>query len=263
MMKQFTRIFAIAAFSTILGVGASAENLRVGTNATYAPWEYVNAAGEFEGFDMDLARSIAKEAGFDGVEIVDVEFDALIANLNSDRFDMIMASMDITEDRLQSIDFVGPYADSPKRAAAMVGKYNNVKTLEDFTQALEGKVIGAQAGTTMAIWLEDDLDADLEVRTYRTFDEIASDVAAGRIDAGLAEASNWEDYGKKHEGQLEQFGPVLNAGISKTFGNGVGIGLKKDNAELKGKIEKALEALRQNGELKAISEKYFGVDISL
>ncbi|MFV0322449.1 MAG: ABC transporter substrate-binding protein [Alphaproteobacteria bacterium] len=264
MVNLFTKLFAGAALAATFGVGASAEQfLRVGTNATYAPWEYVDSAGEFKGFDMDVARAMAEKAGYEGVEIIDIEFDALIANLNSDRFDIIMASMDITDDRLQSIDFIGPYADSPKRAAALVGTYKDVNTLEDFAAALDGKVVGAQAGTTMAIWLEDDFDSNIEVRTYRTFDEIAADVTAGRVDAGLAEVSNWSEYASKNEGKIEQFGPVLNAGVSPTFGNGVGIGIAKDKAELKEKLEKALNELREEGTLKAISEEYFGVDVTL
>ncbi len=263
MKNVLLKIFTTLIFSVIFGVGASAENLRVGTNATYAPWEYMNTAGEFEGFDMDLARALAQKAGYDNIEIIDVEFDALIANLGSDRFDIIMASMDITEDRLQNIDFIGPYADSPKRAAAQTGIFKDIETVEELAEVLDGKTVGVQAGTTMALWLEDDFDADIEVRTYRTFDEISADLLSGRIDAGLAETSNWDDFITKNGKELEQFGPVLNAGISKTFGNGVGIGLKKDNSALHQRLEKALEDLRKDGTLKALSEKYFGVDISL
>ncbi len=263
MKTILSKILSTVVLTAIFGVGASAENLRVGTNATYAPWEYMNTAGEFEGFDMDIARALAEKAGYDGVEIVDVEFDALIANLGSARFDIILASMDITEDRLKSIDFIGPYADSPKRAAAQKGLFTNVETIEDLAEALDGKTVGVQAGSTMALWLEDDFDADIEVRTYRTFDEVSADLLAGRIDAGLAEKSNWDDLIAKNGDDLEQFGPVLNAGISETFGNGVGIGLKKGNAELKDRLEKALDELRKDGTLKSLAEKYFAVDISL
>ncbi len=263
-MKNFlSKTLATVVLTAFFGVGASAENLRVGTNAAYAPWEYINTAGEFEGFDMDLARALAEKAGYDGVEFIDVEFDALIANLGSDRFDMILASMDITDDRLKSIDFVGPYADSPKRAAALKGQFDNVETIDALAEALDGKTVGVQAGSTMALWVEDDFDADIEVRTYRTFDEIAADLLAGRIDAGLAEASNWEELIVKNNQSLEQFGPVLNAGISPTFGNGVGIGIKKGNNDVTERIEKALEALRADGTLKSLAEKYFSVDISL
>ncbi len=263
-MKNFLfKTFATIVFTAIFGVGASAETLRVGTNATYAPWEYMNTAGEFEGFDMDLARALASKAGYNNVEFIDVEFDALIANLGSDRFDIIMASIDITEDRLKNIDFIGPYADSPKRAAAKIGTFKgNIETVEQLAEALDGKTVGVQAGTTMALWLEDDFDADIEVRTYRTFDEISADLLSGRIDAGLAEASNWDDLMAQNDSLLEPFGPVLNAGISETFGNGVGIGLKKANP-IKDRLEKALDELRIDGTLKSLSEKYFAVDISL
>ena len=138
-----------------------------------------------------------------------------------------------------------------------------MQSYDDLLAYLNGKVIGAQAGTLHGVWIEEVLGNKAELRNYRTAEELAADVDAGRVDAGFAEQAVWQGYLAEHDGAFVAFGPALgSADDPKLFGEGIGIGIRKGETELKAKIDGALDELRANGKLKDLTVEYFGFDAS-
>ncbi|MFV0431609.1 MAG: substrate-binding periplasmic protein [Alphaproteobacteria bacterium] len=252
----------VALIISLLGANAFAEKYRVGTEGVYPPWNFQNAAGELTGFEVELVNAIAKLTG-DEIEYVTMDFDALIPNLNAGRVDLFLSGMTINDERKASIDFTTAYAEIPNQFVGKNIDTASVTSYDDLLKALEGKVIGAQAGTLHGVWVEETLGDKAELRNYRTSEELAADVAAGRIDAGFAEQAVWDGYLKEHEGAFSAFGPTLGSDDNpKLFGEGIGMGIRKGDSKIKEKLDKALDELRKDGTLKALTIKYFGFDAS-
>ena len=123
LRKLTIGLTAVLTFGTAFG--ASAETLRVGMECTYAPFNYRTADGELTGYDVDVAKGVAEIIGAD-LEYVCQQWDGMIPALLANKFDLIVASMSITNSRLEKIDFSSPYRDSVGR---LVGKSNMEKPL--------------------------------------------------------------------------------------------------------------------------------------
>ncbi|MCR8701153.1 transporter substrate-binding domain-containing protein, partial [Campylobacter sp. RM12176] len=134
-------LFKLLISITMLIVAANAQTIKVGTNATYPPFEFVNEQNQITGFDMDLMAEIAKKVGFK-FEIVNISFDSLIPALKAGKIDIIAAAMSATPERLKAVDFSKPYYHTMN---LFIKRADN-KELTKFEQ-LEGKKISAQLGT--------------------------------------------------------------------------------------------------------------------
>lgn len=260
MRKTFKLLAAVAALTF---VNSFAQTLKVGTEGVYPPWNYYNEAGELTGFEIEMVNEIAKIIDRE-VEYITLDFDALIPNLKAGRLDFFLSGMTINKDRLRSISFSDAYMEIPNAFVTKDPSLKDVESYEDVLKALEGKSFGAQTGTVHGIWAEDVLEGKVDLRLYRSSEELAADISASRVDVGFAERTVWENYLKDHKDAFFMFGPSLSSkNDPDLFGQGFGIGIKKGDKETKKMLDDALQQLRENGKLKELAIKYYGFDASL
>jgi polar amino acid transport system substrate-binding protein len=235
----------ILAAVAILGltVAASAQT-RLGSEGAYPPYNYVDDAGKLGGFDIDVGNEICKRAGLECVWVVN-EWDTIIPNLLAGNYDAIIAGMSITDERKQTIDFTQEYFPSdPSTFVTLAGK-----TLD--LENPSGLKLGAQGATIQANWLEQNAKANNTILSYETPDQALADLNAGNIDAVLADKSYLAESVAGSGGALTLAGPEI------VIGNGVGIGIRKADAELTKKFDDALTAMKTDGTLDALITLYF------
>ena len=221
--------------------------------------------------------------------IVENDWDGMIPSLTTGKFDAIMAGMSITDERKKKIKFTKPYADEVASLAVMKGssletlktadsiflknkplkkqKKKVRKDLETIAQTLAGKTVGVQTGTIHQNFLESGLVGKINVRTYKTQDEVNLDLEAGRIDVALAAAVAFVDYVKKSGKPVVLTGPKFSGGV---FGNGVGVGVRKPEGSkaeqdkfLREDLNKAIRKAKKKGKITELSIKWFGFDASV
>jgi ABC-type amino acid transport substrate-binding protein len=187
--------------------------------------------------------------------MVQSEWDGIIPALLEGKCDAIIASMSITEERMQRIDFSGKYYNSPGRFVAKEGA-----SLTDTAEGLAGKIVGLQRGTTYNDYMDGEMP-DVELKLYGTQDEVYLDLTAGRIDAAFADSIAISDgFLATDAGKgFALFGKDYTD--EKYFGVGAGIGVRKGEEALRDGFTAAIKAIRDSGEYKTINDKYFPVDI--
>ena len=129
---------------------------------------------------------------------------------------------------------------------------------------LVGKAVGVQSATVHASFLQQYLGESIKIRLYDTQENINLDLMSGRIDAGLAHRSSWQVFLKTQDGAgFDIFGPSLTGSEYPVLGKGTGIGLRKEDTKLLSMINNAMAAMKADGTMKALSEKWFGYDITM
>ena len=273
MIKKFSLGLLITLFLTI---SANADKIKIGTEGAYPPWNSKDASGKLIGFEVELAWALCRYMGKQCV-IVEQDWDGMIPALIMRKFDAIMAGMSITAERQKAISFSQGYADEVASLAVMKGsslegmetseginlttKTGAVKKdLKTLTGALAGKTVCVQTATIHQNFLESGDVGKVNVRTYKTQDEVNLDLAAGRCDAALAAAVAFSDYAEKSGKPVVLVGPTFSGGA---FGNGVGVGIRKDDTDLLNAFNKAIDKARKNGDISRIAIKWFGFDASM
>ena len=252
----------LAAVGAVLIAGsASAADLRIGTSADYPPWESVDASGAIIGFDRDVGDEICKRISAN-CTWTNQAFDGLLPGLGIGKFDMIISGISINEERAKQVDFSAAYADAPNAIVAPAGsKAMEAKSAADLQKALSGAVIGVQTGSTHEQVVRAHFDG-AEVRTYDRPDQIADDLVAGRLDAGLMERSAWDPLIKERGAdKIGYVGPLLTSADFAEFGHGQGVAIGKGKTDLKAQLDTAIDAMLKDGTIKKISEKWFSYDI--
>jgi octopine/nopaline transport system substrate-binding protein len=255
------RIFVAVGIS-LLATAASSETLRIGSSADYPPWESVDASGNIVGFDKDVGDEVCKR-----IEATctwqNQAYDGLLPGLQVGKFDLVISGVSINEERAQKVDFSSAYADAPNSLVVAAGsEAESAKSASDLVGLLAKAAIGVQTGTTHEQVIRAHFP-DADVRVYDRPDQIADDLTAGRIDAGLMERSAWEPLVKgRGSDKLAYAGPLLTSADFAEFGNGQGIALAKGKSELKAKLDTAIKAMLDDGTIKSISDKWFGYDVS-
>ena len=273
VIKRFSLGLLITLF---LSVSANADKIRIGTEGAYPPWNSKDASGKLIGFEVELAWTLCRYIG-QQCEIVEQDWDGMIPALIMRKFDAIMAGMSITDERKKAINFSQGYADEVASLAVMKGsnlegmqtseginltkKSGAVKKdLKTITQALAGKTVCVQTATIHQNFLESGDVGKVNVRTYKTQDEVNLDLASGRCDVALAAAVAFTDYAEKSKKPVVLVGPTFSGGA---FGNGVGVGIRKDDTELLKAFNNAINKARKNGDISRIATKWFGFDASM
>ena len=273
VIKKFSLSILITLF---LSVSANADKIRIGTEGAYPPWNSKDASGKLIGFEVELAWTLCRYIG-QQCEIVEQDWDGMIPALIMRKFDAIMAGMSITDERKKAINFSQGYADEVASLAVMKGsnlegmqtsdginltnKSGAVKKdLKTITGALAGKTVCVQTATIHQNFLESGDVGKVNVRTYKTQDEVNLDLASGRCDVALAAAVAFTDYAEKSKKPVVLVGPTFSGGA---FGNGVGVGIRKDDAELLKAFNSAINKARKNGDISRIATKWFGFDASM
>ena len=236
-----------AAFSAV-SVQA-ADKVRFVTEGAWAPFNFIDANGKPQGFDVDIARALCAKMKSD-CEILTQDWDGLIPGLKVRKFDAIIASMSITEDRLKVVDFTNKYYSGGLRFMGRVGENVDLSNLE-------GKTIGAQRATLGAQYLEDNFTGKANLKFYDNQDNVYLDLVAGRLDIVLSDelpTYNWlktSESGSKFEFKGDAFMKTDN----------IGIAVRKGDNKLKAKLNKALDEILADGTYQKINAKYFPFSI--
>ena len=236
---------AVAAFSLATSPASAADKIRIGTEGAYPPFNFVDNNGELQGFDIDVAKALCERMGAE-CTFVKQDWDGIIPALLGQKFDAIVASMSITEERLQAVDFTDRYYTNKLQ---FIGKKGMAIDISD--AALKGKAIGAQRATISGDWLEKNRPgADLKL--YDTQENAYLDLASGRLEAVLGDALvNYEwinsDAGKDFEFKGE---PVFDGDL-------IGIAVRKGENDLREKMNKAIKDIVADGTYAKINAKYF------
>ncbi|RXY44294.1 histidine ABC transporter substrate-binding protein HisJ [Klebsiella pneumoniae] len=231
---------ALSSVSTVFA--AIPQKIRIGTDPTYAPFESKNAQGELVGFDIDLAKELCKRINTQ-CTFVENPLDALIPSLKAKKIDAIMSSLSITEKRQQEIAFTDKLYAADSRLVVKKGS----PVTPDLAQETYGNEHWAPKG--------------IEIVSYQGQDNIYSDLTAGRIDAAFQdEVAASEGFLKQPIGKDYQFGgPSIKD--EKLFGVGTGMGLRKEDNELREALNKAFAEMRKDGTYDKLAKKYFDFNV--
>ncbi len=262
----------------VLAGAASAKDWKtvvIGMEGAYEPYNLTDPSGKIVGFEPDVAMDVCARIKVE-CKIIAQDWDGMIPGLQAGKFDVIMDGMSITDERKKQIDFSVPYASVPAALAtakasplaklAGAGKLVNfdkdkaagAATLKSLREALKGKTIGVQVSTTHATFVGDNLKDVATIKEYKTTDERDLDLKSGRIDAVLDdETAVAAMLGKDDAKDFTEFGPLLTGG---DFGVGVGMGIRKSDADLTAKFDKAIKAAFADGSIKKYSLKWFKID---
>ena len=283
-MNMFKKtILTIFAF-LLLTANVYADKIKIGTEGAYPPWNSKDASGNLNGFEVDLANELCKIMKHE-CTIVEQDWDGMIPALVMRKFDAIMAGMSITDERMKTINFSQGYADEVASLAVMkgsdlegmstpeginlnLGGGDVDKALKTITGALSGKTVCTQIGTIHQNFLESGDVGIVDLRTYKTQDEVNLDLSNGRCDAALAAAVAFTDYADKSGEAVVLVGPTFSGGA---FGNGVGVGIRKGGDDAIGKrdakllkdFNKAINKARKDGTISKLAIKWFGFDASM
>jgi arginine/ornithine transport system substrate-binding protein len=251
-MRKF---LSAAAILLALSAPAFAQStLRVGVEGNYPPFSMIAPDGKLSGFDIDIANAVCAEMKVT-CTMVQQEWDGMIPALNAKKFDMIVASMTITEERKKAVDFSSAYYDVPSRWVAKAGAFT-----EATPASLKGKKIIVLRNSPRARFVQENFK-ESEVLLVAKETEVYLELSAGRGDIGFGSSVvSSEAFLKKPEGKgFAQVGePVI---LDRTGGAGVGIALRKNEDELRGKINAAIKTIRENGTYKKLADKYFDFNV--
>lgn len=247
-------VTAVVTLSAFVGSAFAMDKVRIGTEGAYPPFNFTDSNGELQGFDIDIANALCEEMKVE-CTFVAQDWDGIIPALLANKYDAIIASMSITEERKKKVDFSDKYYSTPP---ALIAPKNTDLTATD-PAALKGKTIGAQSATTHATFLEDKY-GDSTVKLYATQDEANADLVAGRLDAVAADSVVLGEWLKKDGAECcKMVGAMEND--PKYFGDGAGIAVRKGEDELREKFNKAIAAIIENGKYKEINDKYFDFSV--
>lgn len=252
-MKLSLIATASALALTLISTAHAEDTIKIATEGVYPPFNYVEG-GKLTGFDVDIANALCEKAKLK-CEIVTQEWDGMIPALVAHKFDAIVASMNITEERKKKIDFTAKYYDTPAKFMAP----KDAKVTDISPTALAGKTIGVQGSTTQQNFLEAKYK-DSTIKTYTTVDDASADLAAGRLHVVLSDKILLDEWLKKSsDGSCcELVGDDLRDPL---FGAGKGVGVRKEDTALREKLDAALKEILADGTYKTINAKYFPFSI--
>lgn len=244
---------AALALGILLSATASAaddpdDKLRIGTEGTYPPFNYLDEAGRFTGFDVDIALALCTKMDTH-CEFVQQDWEGLIPALQAGRFDMIAASMSITAKRRLVVSFTDRYYSNIVRFVA-----RNDAGFDPANPA--GKTIGASPATVASDWLEQNLADVATIRLYAEFEELLRDLLAGRLDAVFGDGLGWHVWLESPEGADFAF-----VGEGYRLDEGIGIAVRKDDPQLLLRLNEALQAILEDGTYEKINARYFPFSI--
>ncbi|MBU2936746.1 MULTISPECIES: ABC transporter substrate-binding protein [Pacificibacter] len=240
--------FTVALMTVFSGFSASAaETFKIGSYPANPPWEFKNEAGDFQGFEVDIVTEIASRLGAD-VDISGLDFRALFVATASGRADAVISSLTITDERLESQSFTQPYFSGALGFGAK--EDSGIESLDD----LHGKKVGSIATTFSEGWLKDRED-ELGYASYGSYDSTANlltDLRNGRIDVAVNEI-----LGLRYAFTQPQLSN-LKVVIEVPTGDKFAIMMPKDSENL-GAFNDTLSAMKTDGTMATIYEKWFGV----
>lgn len=251
--NRFARTLATTLLATGIALGSSVaaaqEKIRFVTEGAWAPFNFIDSSGTPKGFDVDIAEALCAKLEAE-CTMATQDWDGLIPALKVKKFDAIVASMSITEDRAKVVDFTDRYYSGGLRFVAPKGK-----PFDTTPEGLKGKVIGAQRATVAGIYLEDNLADTVEIKLYDNNDNVYLDLKSGRLDGALSDELPTYDWLKSEAGQGFEY-----KGKAFAKDDQIAIAVRKGDP-LREKLNKALAEIIADGTYEKINAKYFPFSI--
>lgn len=249
-LKKFAAAVGAAAIFTVAAQANEWKTIRIGVEGAYPPFSSVTASGQLVGFDIDIALALCQEIGAE-CSLVPQDWDGIIPALLARKYDAIIASMSITDERKKKVAFTDKYYSETARFVQRKGAGIAISKA-----GLRGKSVGVQRGTTYDELVTEKFGDAVEVKRYGTQDEANLDMVAGRLDLLLG--SNLAIGGG--------FLATEDGADFEFVGDGyaldeIGIAIRKQDADLAAKFNQALQTIRANGTYRRINDKYFAFDI--
>lgn len=241
-------IIATITAIALAGSAMAAEKLRIGTEGAYPPFNQIDPNGKLIGFDIDIAKALCAKMNVECV-FVTQDWDGIIPGLLAKKYDAIVASMSITEERKKAVAFTERYYSNSLRYIAKKGSGLDPKMLK-------GKSVGAQRATISSSYLEDNLKDTVKIKLYDTQENAYLDLASGRADAVLADMLVNYEWLRSDAGKGFEF-----IGKSINIDDQIGIAVRKEDKGLVARINKAIKAIRADGSYDKINAKYFPFSI--
>lgn len=233
------RLILTAALVAFTAGGAVAQTVRMGTEGAYPPYNFINDKGEVDGFEKELGDELCRRASLT-CEWVTTDWDSIIPNLQSGNYDTIIAGMNITAERDKVIDFTQNYLPPSMSSYLALSADADIKG-----------VIAAQTGTVQSGYIAESGATLLE---FATPDETVAAVRNGEADAVFADKDYLAPIAAESGGELV----LLETDIQ--LGDGVGMGLRESDTELKAKFDAAIQTMKDDGTLNTMIKKWFGDD---
>ncbi|XKE46241.1 transporter substrate-binding domain-containing protein [Halomonas organivorans] len=235
------------------------EPIRLAVDVPYEPFEYKLPDGTLTGFEVELGNAVCEYLD-EECTWVEQPWDGMIPALQARKFDAIMSSMAITEERARQVLFSEPYYTTP--SAWITAKGNDIDISD--RDSLEGLTVGVQRATLQDNYVTDLYGDVLEVRRYASADDVIADMRTGRLDLTfmdypIAEAMIDIDTPESDFKRVSDFIKEPE----KYFGQGVGVAFRQRDRELAERFNEALQALKTNGTYDEIMAKYFSYDVKL
>ncbi|MBQ1203648.1 MAG: transporter substrate-binding domain-containing protein [Loktanella sp.] len=231
------KLIVTTATAALLGSMAMAQGdvVRLGTEGAYPPYNFINDAGEVDGFERELGDELCLRAELNCTWVTN-DWDSIIPNLVSGNYDAIIAGMSITEERAEVIAFSDPYTQPDPSAFLALSEVD-----------LENAVIAAQSGTIQASYVTGMAGATL--LEFATPDETISAVRSGEADAVLADKAFLEPI-------AENDAELSFVGEDVLIGGGIGLGLRQSDTELRDTFSAAIQSMKDDGTLNELIEKW-------
>ncbi|MDX2104368.1 MAG: ABC transporter substrate-binding protein [Alphaproteobacteria bacterium] len=283
MRKVTLAVAALAALAGSLALAPEAQaqarqwqTVRIATEGAYAPWNFTVAGGRLDGFEIDLANDLCRRMNV-RCEVIAQDWDGIIPALVAGKYDAIMAGMNITDRRLETINFSRPYAGGPHGFATLksspLARVAGAGTIvpmgeaaasraaiDALRTALRGRTIGVQVSTTNANFVNEFFKDVATIREYKTTEEHDLDLINGRVDAIYA--AHTALVATMENAQFRDMtlvGPGFRGGL---LGRGVAVGLRKTDPELQALFDKAITEALADGTISRLSVKWFKTDIA-
>ena len=254
-MKKIIATLAACIALTTAAHGNEWKTIRIGVEGAYPPFSSITAGGKLVGFDIDIALALCKTMGAE-CSLVKQDWDGIIPALLARKYDAIIASMTITDERKKKVAFTNKYY---FEAARFVRKKGSGIAITP--EGLAGKTVGVQRATTYDNFISEKFGDSVTIKRYTTQDEAYLDAVAGRVDlllgsslamaGGFVNTEQGADFEFVGDGYTDP----------KYFGEGIGIAVRKQDSALADKFNAAIETIRKNGKYKAINDRYFDFDI--
>jgi len=257
-MKKFNATLAAAALFTAMAAAAQDDKwrqIRIGVEGAYPPFSSITDSGQLVGFDIDIALELCRTMGAE-CSLVPQDWDGIIPALLARKYDAIIASMSITEERKKRVAFTDKYYVEGARFVREKGS-----GIEISRAGLAGKSVAVQRATTYDNFISEEFGSDVQIKRYGTQDEAYLDLVAGRVDllfgSTLAVADGFlsGEPGARFEFVGDSYSDP------RYFGEGVGIAVRKSDTDLAEKFNAAIREIRANGRYQKINDKYFDFDV--
>ncbi|MFC3628060.1 transporter substrate-binding domain-containing protein [Paracoccus angustae] len=231
-------LLAATALALTAGMGL-AQTVRMGTEGAYPPYNFINEAGEVAGFERELGDELCRRAQLECTWVKN-DWDSIIPNLVSSNYDTIMAAMSINEERKAVIAFTQDYL--PPAPSSYVALQDGVD--------LEGGVIAVQTGTVQASHIAETGATLLE---FPNIDQVLAAIRNGEADAGFGDHEVMRPF-------VEDSNDLVFVGEQVNLDEGIGVGLRQSDTELREKFDAAITSMKEDGSLNELIRKHFGDD---